>query len=144
LGVLLVSGTLAELLPTVLARMPDRPAIYVEQLAALHRERREVAASLFQHCMEQYERSSRPVTVQQVHAAAERLLESELALCQKDRDRIAVYQRYRDAMDKLRRQYKDHFDRGRIADPHPQIDVHYFAIDADVKLYEARRLWGER
>jgi hypothetical protein len=61
--------------------MPDRPLIYVEELAALRRERREVAASLFQHCMEQYERSPRPISVQQVQTAAERLLASELELC---------------------------------------------------------------
>jgi hypothetical protein len=47
-------------------------------------------------------------------------------------------------MAKLWRQYKEHFDRGRIADANIQVEAHYFAIDADVKLYEARRLWSER
>jgi hypothetical protein len=124
--------------------MPDRLLIYVEELAALRRERRDVAASMFQHCMEQYERGPRPVSARQVQAAAARLLESELALCQKDRDRVETYLRYRDAMYKLWRQEREHFSRGRVADANPQSEVHYFAIDADVKLYEARRLWGER
>ncbi len=139
LAVLVAGGLLTWLLPPANARLPTPRPNYERELLTLRRERRDVAASLFERLRHQFEQENKLAVVWPLMTAAERLLESELELCETPADRVAVLERHLEAMERFFRHEYWFLETGRLPFAGYEFRSSYFLRDARVRLYEARK-----